>query len=104
MFSIVCCLVLNVLVRSLNDEGIFGKESTSKLSVKQLEKLAQRLIKRYNLPMSDFLHIAALSSRKSLHYILVQRYKRKAISNTNLYELLKVCVCVCVCVRVCACV
>ena len=92
------------LVSSLSEEGVFGKESTSKLSVKQLEKLAQRLIKRYNLPLNDFPHISVMNSRKAFHYILFQRYKMKQISDTNMDELLRVCVlCVCVCVFVSVC-
>jgi hypothetical protein len=78
-----------LLNSSLSEEGVFGKESTSKLSVKQLEKLAQRLIKRYNLPLNDFPHISVMNSRKAFHYILFQRYKMKQISDTNMDELLR---------------
>lgn len=67
-----------------------GSQANSKVTLPQLEKLARRLIKMYNLPLEDFPYTATLNARKSLHFILVQRYRLKAVSDTNLDELLKV--------------
>ena len=44
----------------------------------------------YSLSLKDFPYLASTNARKSLHYILNQRYKAKAISDANMDELLKV--------------
>ena len=76
--------------RGLQLEGLVGSQANSKVTLHQLEKLSRRFIKMYSLPLEDFPYTAALNARKSLHFILVQRYRLKVVSDTNLDELLKV--------------
>ena len=76
--------------RDLQLGGVVGSQANSKVSLHQLEKLSRRLIKMYSLPLEDFPYTAALNARKSLHFILVQRYRLRTVSDTNLDELLKV--------------
>ena len=94
--------------RGLQLEGLVGSQANSKVTLHQLEKLSRRFIKMYSLPLEEFPYTAALNARKSLHFILVQRYRLKVVSDTNLDELLKVSMLrgsagkravVCVCVR-----
>ena len=86
----VCLSWRSLTCRGLLLEGVVGSQANSKVTLRQLEKLSKRLIKRYNLPLEDFPYTAALNARKSLHFILVQRYRLKTVSDANLDELLKV--------------
>ena len=89
----VCTYVHSLNCRGLLLEGVVGSQANSKVTLRQLEKLSKRLIKQYSLPLEDFPYTAALNARKSLHFILVQRYRLKTVSDANLDELLKVSTC-----------
>ncbi|XP_064395234.1 uncharacterized protein LOC135342435 [Halichondria panicea] len=60
-----------------------------KLNLKQLYRLAHRMVTKYNLDLSKFSHIHSRWSTASLHHLLQKRYVEGAITEGNINDLLE---------------
>ncbi|XP_065916559.1 exonuclease mut-7 homolog isoform X2 [Dysidea avara] len=79
---------LDGLASSYERAGISVGES-SKLTRRQLNKLASRLAKTYGLDIEKFPNVAFSRASGSLHYMLSKYYKEGGISSDNMEDLIK---------------